>query len=350
MTTFPLKDRFWLHVGPRPPENLEWLARRAGGLVAEPRSNGAVQERISDLGVPVILQHRGVAETAQGSLVDPDHFWIMAQNDAAVLTSRALWLPPSDRPEECLLEVVKVLRDFCAKAERLDSDRHRMAVIAVAQRWLTRPAARQALLSALESIGAPIGLMVGKHMDPLDDARAVEGIVEVAQRISDVALLRCDHGALGGYAFGAIGGSIGVGTSTRHYVPIGERSYKDLGDPTPRLLVPSLLQWWKGSKLAYYEGDPLFNCVPCAICEGASLARFQDESLKMEAAAHSVEVWSAIGEQLVASEPDRRPDAWIGLCKRAYDRLAELEDRHGRLHPASKQLKAWLRFAGVPAV
>jgi hypothetical protein len=243
------------------------------------------------------------------------------------------------------------MRDFCAMAEKLDSGRPHMAVIAVSHKWLTSSTAQRALISGLTSFEAPVGLMLGKDMDPLDNPRAVEGMVEVVQRVPNLALLRCDHGGLGGYAFGAIGASIGVGTSTRHYVPIGERSRKDLGDPTPRLLVGSLLHWWKGSRLAYYKGDPLFDCAPCAVCRGASLARFQDESLKMEAAAHSVEIWSTIGEQLVATDPSRRADAWIDLCKQAYDRLAELEDRHdGLLHPPSKQLRAWLRFAGVPAV
>ena len=351
MTTNPLRDGFWLHVGTRLPDNLDWLARRAGGLIAHPPRGLVATQRIGDLGTPIILQHRGETDGPQLSLIDPDERWILSQTGAAVLTSRTCWLgPPPAEPGEALKGPVAEITRFLDLAERLHAGRPRMATVAVSHRWLTNLQARRTLISALGSIGAPIGLMLGKDTDPLDSPRSVEGLVELVQTVQDVAVLRCDHGALGAYAFGGMGGSIGVGTSTRHFVPIGESGYANLNDSTPRLLLPLLLAWWKGSRVAYYDGDPMFDCVDCAVCQGASLARFQDEALAIEASAHSVESWSRIGEKLSATDPGLRADTWIAFCQEAYDRLAELEDRpNGLLEPPSRQLKAWLRFAGVPA-
>lgn len=351
MTPNPLRDGFWLHVGTRLPDNLEWLARRAGGLVAHPPSGTKASRRIAALGVPFAIQHRGERDLSQLPLFDPDETWILSQAGSAVLTSRTCWIgPPPTPPGETLKGPLAELAHFVTVAQQLQPGRPLMAMIAISHKWLTDPQARQALNSALGSIDAPIGLMLGKDTDPLDSVKAIEGLVDLVQAVPDVAVLRCDHGALGAYAFGAMGGSIGIGTSTRHFVPIGESGYADFTDQTPRLLLPFLLAWWKGSRVAYYDRDPMFECAPCVVCKGASLARFQDEALAIEASAHSVENWSRIGERLLATDPGRRADAWIALCQEAYDRLAELEDRpNGLLEPPSKQLRAWLRFAGVPA-
>ncbi|HEV8653804.1 MAG TPA: hypothetical protein VG276_31505 [Actinomycetes bacterium] len=225
-----------------------------------------------------------------------------------------------------------------------------MAIFAVSYSWLTSANPRRQLVAALQSVGEPIGLMLGKGKDPLDNTRAVEGLVEIVQSVDRVAVLRCDHGALGAYAFGALGGSIGVGTSTRHFTAHGEGGWADLSDPTPRVFLPFLMAWWKGSRLPYYEGDPLFDCCTCSVCDGASLVRFQDERLEPEADAHSVACWSAIALELAELEAARRPERWVDLCRQAYARHDDIEDRHdGLLQPPSKQLKAWLRVVGIRA-
>lgn len=191
--------------------------------------------------------------------------------------------------------------------------------------------------------------MFGKEQDPLDNARAVDGLVALVTGLPQVIILRCDHGLLGAYAFGALGGSIGINPTARHYVVPGSSGWADLTDQTPRVFLPSILAWWRGSRLGYYEGDELFK-DHCAVCRGGSLARFEDEALTPEADAHSVASWSSIFYELRDLEPEKRPDHWIKLCSQAYDMLDALEDRHGILQPPSKQLKAWLRFAGIPAV
>jgi hypothetical protein len=44
MTLGPLQDKAWLHVGARPPEHVERLARLAGGVVFKLRCRVPVRE------------------------------------------------------------------------------------------------------------------------------------------------------------------------------------------------------------------------------------------------------------------------------------------------------------------
>jgi len=299
----------------------------------------------------VLLQHDAREDHGQPTLLTPDDAWLLDQTGSAIVASRVRWVPrPSPTSEQVLREAVREARSFLRLAREQAPTKPSMAIFAFPYLWLTSAKPRSQLLAALQSVGGPIGLMLGKEQDPLDNTRAVEGLVEIVQSVGRVAVLRCDHGALGAYAFGASGGSIGIGTSTRHFIPSDKASWADLSDPTPRLFLPFLMAWWRGSRLPYYEGDPLFDSCTCTVCDGASLVRFQDERLKPEADAHSVACWSTIALQLANSEPARRPERWLELCRQAYARLDDLEDRRGLLQPPSKQLKAWLRLAGIPAV
>lgn len=345
-----LSERVWLHLGARTPEHAPRLARLAGGAVLQaPGSHGALLGA-NNMNVPFLLQHDGRGEEQELSLLGSEGDWLTHQTAASALTSRVRWVPaPGSPADESLAEAVAVARDFVRFAERECPSQPRLGLFAVDHRWLSSQSPRQMLIGAMRAVEAPVGIMLGKGRDPLDTARAVEGLVELIQRVDQVVVLRCDHGALGAFAFGAAGGAIGIGTSTRHYVPPDEGSWADLTDPTPRVFLPTIMAWWKGSRLAYYEGDPLFNC-PCEECQGASLARFQDERLRIAADAHSVCCWSAIARDLESAAPTERTERWIALCQRAYGALDELEEHgNGLLEPPSRQLKAWLRFVGIPA-
>ncbi len=352
MTLGPLQDNFWLHLGARPPEYSERLAHLAGGVALQAPLSTTRARELARSGLPVLLQHNARQEQSQTTLFAPDDAWLLDQTSCAIVTSRVRWVPrPSPTSEQVLHKAAEEAQSFLRLARKQLPTKPSLAVFAVSYQWLTSTNPRRQLVAALQAIGEPIGLMLGKEQDPLDNTRAVEGLVEIVQSVDRVAVLRCDHGALGAYAFGAAGGSIGIGTSTRHFVPSDGEGWADISDPTPRVFLPLLMTWWKGSRLPYYEGDPLFDSCPCTVCNGASLIRFQDERLKPEAAAHSVACWSAIALELAKSERVRRSERWVDLCREAYARLDELEDRHdGLLQPPSKQLKAWLRLAGIPAV
>lgn len=352
MTVGLLGDRVWLHLGARPPEHAAGLARRTGGVVLQAPLSSSRARNIARLGIPVMLQHSGVALTTEGMLFrNEDEAWLDHQTDPAVGTTRTTWVPkPSHDASLSLRTGIIEAQRFLQRAEREWPGQPCVSVFAVSYHWLTSLPARTELLSALRIIDGPVGLMFGKSLDPLDNARAVEGLVALVTGLPEVVILRCDHGLLGAYAFGALGGSIGINPTARHYVVPGSSGWAELTDRTPRVFLRSILAWWRGSRLGYYEGEELFN-DDCAVCRGSSLARFQDETLTPEADAHSVETWSSIFSELRGLEPGRRADHWIKLCSQAYDILDALEDLHDGLpHPPSKQLKAWLRFAGIRAV
>lgn len=345
-----MTDRFWLHAGPGAPEHTARLALRTRGLVLEPPKKGPALAKVGDLAAPYMLQHRGIGDDSQLSLIDPEEKWLMRQDNAAVLTSRTVWVSqPSSDPAADLRSHLTTLERFRRLARRLDSKRPRLCIVAIPNKWLTTRAPRTELIGMLRDLGSPIGLMLGSQMDPLNSTRAVEGLVLISQEVDNLFVLRSDLGAIGAYAYGASGGSIGLNPTTRHYVPIGDRGWADNSDPTPRVLLPNLMEWWKGSRLGLYEGDVLFDCKPCSICLGGSLARFQDEALAVEAEAHNVEAWSRVAEVLVEAPREKRPEVWTAMCQQADMYLMELEDRLGLLHQPSRQLRAWLRVAGVPA-
>ena len=60
--------------------------------------------------------------------------------------------------------------------------------------------------------------------------------------------------------------------------------------------------------------------------------------------------WRSTAVDLRAKSGSARQDEWIKLCALAYANLDILEADQQLLFPPSKQLKAWLRFAGVPAI
>jgi hypothetical protein len=350
MTLGPLQDRVWLHVGARPPEHVERLAGLAGGVVLQAPLSGSRARDLARSGLPVMWQH-DARDRSQMTLLPPDDAWLLDQTGLAIVASRVHWVPsPTPTAEGLLRQAAKEARSFLHLAGKQAPTTPSMAVFGVSYRWLTSVRPRSQLVAALQSVDGPVGLMLGKGQDPLDNARAVEGLVQLVQSMDQIAILRCDHGALGAYAFGASGGSIGTNTSTRHFTAPNEPGWADHSDPTPRVFLPFIMAWWKGSRLPYYEGDPLFDSCACSVCDGDSLTRFQDERLKPEADAHSVASWSAIAQELAKSDPSRRPEKWLDLCRQAYARLDDLEDRHELLQPPSKQLKAWLRLAGMPAV
>jgi hypothetical protein len=343
-----MKDQLWVHLGARPPDYASRLVHIAGGAMLQVSRANRSRNFLPN-GLPFAFQHDGSDSGTQLSFISEEKSWLLCQAAATVLCSPVRWLSaPAEGGLAQLQGVVDAVRAFITVAELERPDLPRLGVFALDYRWLSTAGPRERLLNSFRSLGSPVGLMLGKHHDPLDNAHTVEGLASLSAAVDELLILRCDHGALGALAFGASGGSIGSSTSTRHFVPPGGSTWKDVTDPTPRVFVPSLLEWWKGSRLGYLADDPLFQCW-CAECDGASLGRFQDESLKPEADAHSVRSWTDLAKLIASEEPDRRADRWITLCRQAYARLDELEDRRALLQAPSRQLKAWLRFAGVPA-
>lgn len=349
MSVGPLQDKVWLHLGARVPEHAEKLGRRAGGIVLQGPIHSRRGRELLHSGLPVMLQHDGKRLCTEPTLFpDEDVAWLQHQTGVSLLTSRVAWIgPPSPETHSSLRGAVMSAQRFARLAQREDSRKPIVSMFAADYRWLSGKLALHELLAALSAVDGPIGIMLSKRQDPLDSTAAVEGLIELVTTLQEVVILRCDHGALGAIAHGAKGAAIGQAPSSRHYVPPGQSGWADVEDKTPRVFLPQVAAWWKGSRLGFFDGDPLFD-DRCAVCAGNSVARFEQEVLTPEADRHSVECWSQIASELTARDSSARADYWLGLCKQASTNLDGIEDRHDGLpQPASKQLKGWLRSAGV---
>lgn len=352
----PLEQSIWLHLGARFPEHGSQLANMVGGAVitaAKPGKKGTAALRyarareLTKSEIPTMLQHHGlVAE--ETTLYGAHAEWIEGQANLALVSSPTAYVcDPVEGGSEDLRRGVRLAKGFLAVAAMETPGQPRLALFALHHRWL-RAGHRDQLIAALGTLDGPIGLMLHSSQDPLASVRQVEGLVDVVRRLPQVVILRCDYGALGAYAFGAAGGSIGLNPTCRHFIPDGASSFADLSDPTPRVFLRSLMSYHKGSRLAAYEGKSNFDCIDDRVCHGRPLSRFQDERLSAEADAHSVSSWSLMALQLSKLEGRAREDEWIRWCRIASANLDYLDDHNEIVENPSAQLKAWLRFAGVP--
>jgi hypothetical protein len=335
----------WLHFGARPPAHAPLVAGLTDGVVLQTPGASETWQALR-VEHPFILQHNG--KSAVPTLWGEEYDWLLRQAGAEVLTNPVRYVPLGDA--DGLRHAVTAVADFAGIAAKEDPSRPVMGLFAVSANWLKVQADRSVLADALRSVEAPVGLMLGGNpRDPLDDQRIVDGLVKVIHAVPHFSLLRSDHGALGAIAFGAAAASVGLTTGARHFVGPDEYGRRDLDDPTPRVFIEPLLAWWKGSKIALIDGDPLLTC-DCGVCAGGSLARFQDEALEPEADRHSVTAWSTMAQHLLQLPKAGQEDEWLHICRTAYANLAALEDRVGSPQPAPRQLKAWLGAAGIVAV
>lgn len=206
MTVGELRDQVWLHLGARPPEHAAGLVLRTGGVMLQAPLGTSRARDIARFDVPVMFQHSGAPLTSNGMLFrDEDDAWLGHQASTATLTTRTTWIPEPSATASAVLRIgVVEARRFVQRAGRERPGRPCISVFAVSYHWLSSPPARGELIKALRTIDGPVGLMFGKEQDPLDNTRAIEGLVAVVSALPEVVILRCDHGLLGAYAFGAL--------------------------------------------------------------------------------------------------------------------------------------------------
>jgi hypothetical protein len=346
MTLNELQDKIWLHVGSRPPKDIEDIfASVPGAFLAAPDMTSRMRE-VAASSLPTALAHTGKPE--EPSLFSVHETWLHRQSDSAVLTSHPYFIRLEAGRLVGLAAAIQETNAFLDSAQRSGLRKPSLAMIAIDARILKTNRLRQQLIQALLTVNGSVGLMLGGNdRDPLESVQIVEGLVRLLDTLPSTVLLRADHAALGAFGFGAEGGSIGLNPGSRHFMPWGSSGYADLEDPSPRVYWPLVQSWHKGSLFQQIGPRPMLDCF-CLTCQGRSLVRFHSPATEAEAAAHSVHCWQAIAQELAAA--DNRSERWISICKGAYENLDALADDHDLLlFEPSKQLKAWLRFAGVPA-
>ncbi|WP_433264691.1 hypothetical protein ACQPZF_35790 [Actinosynnema sp. CS-041913] len=199
----------------------------------------------------------------------------------------------------------------------------------------------------LADVGCPVALVLGKQFDPLAQAaaRIIPNLRMLAAAI-ELMPMRTDFNAFDLVAHGAFAGAIGTGGSVRHTVEPPQKPMARKQDPSPSVLIPELMCWWKGNKLAELFGakEHLAPRCPCEVCAGQRLTRFLQRTDKNKAMAHAVAVWSAYAaDMLDAPTLRQRAQYWQNICRNAIDnhKLIPAQLKLAKPLKPQKPLEVW---------
>lgn len=123
-------------------------------------------------------------------------------------------------------------------------------VIAIDYRWLTKSAQHDEMLRSLCALACPVALVLADRGDPLGHLGAVDALVAVIRRVSQLSLLRIDHAGVGALAFDAAHASIGLSTMLRHAVPPTTTAQAIPHDRTARVFLIDLMDSFTGATIA----------------------------------------------------------------------------------------------------
>jgi len=217
------------------------------------------------------------------------------------------------------------------------------AVLYLDGRWLQNGAIQQVLdvLAVEANAGTSIAVAFGDTSDPLKLSGAVAGYVRLLTEAKDVAVLRCDLGAVGGLANGAAWSSVGTGTSNRHFQPPNKKTSSGAPGSCPSALVRDLLTFKMGTSLAALPDKLIPVChLPC--CDGQKVSRFNDKAWAPQVRAHNVQTMAAIAADLVAVSADRQAKEWKQVCAAAVDLRRRLAvDTHDPGWDVVDQVTQW---------
>jgi hypothetical protein len=213
-----------------------------------------------------------------------------------------------------------------------------LAALPLAVSWLTNRA--DALVAALNRIGTPVAIMLEHERDPLGEAGAVDGLINVLSAEVPVAVLRSDTSILGGLAHGAAAVSVGDYPALRHIYPArtGPRGGRG-GQPPVSTLVPALLRYVNLDKIdAGVTAAPdlaMWTCR-CRVCHGRRLDWISDSTQPgIYAFEHAVSALAASARALFA---DISSSAWpVRWCDAVRDAMAA----HASLITRTGSSKTW---------
>lgn len=199
----------------------------------------------------------------------------------------------------------------------------------------------------LADAGCPIGLVLGKQLDPLKQAanRIIQNLRMLAASV-ELFPMRTDFNAFDLVAHGAFAGAIGTGGTVRHAVEPPNAAKAIVLDPSPSVLVPELMCWWKGSKLMKVFGarQNLVPMCPCAVCGGKRLSRLQRKADSNEAMAHAVATWSQYAADMLDAPTMRlRARYWQNICRNAigYHEMFTKQLRRAKPIKPQEPLRVW---------
>ncbi len=204
----------------------------------------------------------------------------------------------------------------------------------------------------LQDAGCPVALVLGvKQGDPLAHSKRIIPNLRLLAATVPLMPMRTDFNALDLMAHGAFAAAIGTGGSVRHAVHPPRKPMAFVRDASPSVLVPELMCWWKGSKIAMLCGAAPSRSPRCScdVCQNQPLTRFKYKEDQPEAIAHAATAWQNIAAGMLAQATMReRAEYWRNICKGAVDEHQMLANRVRRVDPlpVQKPLEQW---AELPA-
>jgi hypothetical protein len=323
------------YVNASNPELIQRAAILSGSVTVRGRTGPRIIEQI-ELGADTDVMFDFASYEKPGS-TEPLEAWLERQRIAGakrVLTP-GRWIESSKDPGYCR----QVLHDEVSRVDATDGT-DAVLLFAVHHHWLTRHA--DAVASVLGELARPAALVLGHKGDPLSVGGAVDGMIHITKRASDLSLLRIDHGGIGGVAFGAAHASFGLRAGNRHVVPPGKSAWGKPYDSSARLFVKDKLDWFTAITIAGWATAEVPERCDLECCDGKPLSRYLDNRLASDAERHNMIALADVASYIVNAGPNERRRLFAELCKRAvgqYDRLASMG-----IVPKS-QLQAWALWA-----
>jgi hypothetical protein len=229
------------------------------------------------------------------------------------------------------------LLSVVAEERRVAADLEAILLLSIDARWIAY--AIDAVIDAL-ACGLPVALVLADGGGPLERKDAAANLRRLVVSHPGTAVLRSDHGGLVAAACGDGHTSIGLSTSTRHFVAAGMSAFKKR-DNSPRVFVRPLLDWFKGTDLAGWDAAnvPILCHFPC--CRGRSLGeRYFSGDSAHAAAWHNMHALADFADHILNAPLEDRPSVFREACELAASHYG-LAGLRGPIEMKS-QLKRWV--------
>lgn len=255
--------------------------------------------------------------------------------DAAALVSPGTYLAEGMSRADAAA-ALRAERDWA----RLRKARRRRVFAAVAvDRHFLRDRVDE-LIAAFRNMDCDIWLTLSGRDDPLSLQGAVEALVRLVMACPRVAVMRCDIGALGGLAFGALMGSIGLTGGVRHSPDGGGGTGNDI----PVIYVRTLQSFKKTDLLqSWVQRDAdIEHHLSCdeGCCEGQSILRYADPAFASEATIHNMLSLRVEIDAVRKLDHVKRPAKFISLATHALFQHEWMRDTLGKIK-VDPQLRQW---------